>query len=228
MYSASVFGGLLSPEGLIHAAGSWSVLIVCAVIFAETGLLVGFFFPGDTLLFFAGLLTFTGVIKLPVWVTILCIAVAAAAGAQLGYVIGRASGPPIFERRETGTFSRESVERTHRFFERFGPLAVTLSRFVPVVRTFGPVAAGVARMSFRTFLAFNLLGAVIWSALLVGLGFFLGHVPGVANFVSNYMDDIMIAVVVVSVVPALVRVLLGRMRAKSERAANHPNAGEEG
>jgi membrane-associated protein len=215
VHMASVFGGLLNPAGLIHSSGSWSVLIVCAIVFAETGLLIGFFFPGDTLLFFVGLLSFTGVIKLPIWATILFIAVAATCGAQLGYLIGRVSGPPIFERRETGAFSRASVERTHRFFDRFGPASVTLSRFVPVVRTFAPVAAGVARMPVRAFLIFNAAGALAWSILLVALGYYLGHVPGVAGFVSNYMDEILLGIVVVSVVPALVKVVVTRSRSRT-------------
>jgi membrane-associated protein len=224
VYTSSVFGGLLDPSGLIHSSGSWGVLIVCAIIFAETGLLVGFFFPGDTLLFFVGLLSFTGVVKFPLWVTILCVAAAATAGAQLGYLIGRVGGPPVFERRETGAFSRSSVERTRRFFDRFGAASVTFSRFVPVVRTFAPVAAGVAHMPRRRFFVFNVAGAVAWSIILIVLGFSLGHLPGVAGFVSHYMDLIMVAIVAVSVVPALARVIIAQVR--SRRADPAPAAPE--
>jgi membrane-associated protein len=213
-----VTAGLLDPSSLLHSSGPWGVLLVCAVIFAETGLLVGFFFPGDTLLFFTGLLTFSGVVHVPLWLSILLVIVAATAGAQLGYLIGRAGGPAVFERRETGFFSRSSVVRTHQFFDRFGALSVTLARFVPVVRTFAPVAAGIAKMPARIFFLYNIAGAVLWSTALILIGYYVGHLPGVAAFVSNYIDIVLIAIVVVSIVPALARVLITRRRAAKHGA----------
>jgi membrane protein YqaA with SNARE-associated domain len=132
--------GLLDPQSLITGAGAWALAIVCAAVFAETGLLVGFFLPGDTLLFFTGVLTLSGAIREPLWLVILLVGLSAALGDQLGYTIGRRTGPAVFERRESGVFSRKSVTRTQTFFDRFGPAAVTIARFVPVVRTFAPVA----------------------------------------------------------------------------------------
>lgn len=204
--------GILDPQSLITGAGVWGLLIVCGAVFAETGLLIGFFLPGDTLLFFTGVLTLTGSISQPLWLVLLAIFVAAAAGDQLGYAIGRKTGPAIFERRESGMFSRKTVDRTQGFFDRFGPAAVMVARFVPVVRTFAPVAAGVGRMRRRTFTAFNLIGAAGWSAIVVLAGFGLGHIPGVADFVSSYIDVILIGIVVVSVVPILLRTISLRRR----------------
>ncbi len=197
--------GLLDPQSLIAGAGAWGLAIVCAIVFAETGLLIGFFLPGDTLLFFTGVLVLGGGIRQPLWLVILLVAIAGALGGEVGYLIGRRGGPAIFERHESGLFSRKSVERTHAFFERFGPIAVTLARFVPVVRTFAPVAAGVGRMPRRVFSVYNLIGAAAWTAVVISLGFGLAHVPGVSDFVSKYIYYVLLAIVVISVGPVIVR-----------------------
>lgn len=212
MSPIAIHAGLLDPQALIDGAGPWALLGVCAIVFAESGLLIGFFLPGDTLLFFTGVLTLSGHIPQPLWLIILCVSVAAILGDQVGFLIGRKSGPAIFERRESGLFSRASVERTQRFFDRFGPAAVTVARFVPVVRTFAPVAAGVGRMRRSTFTAYNIVGAVVWSAAVILIGYGLGHIPGVADFVATYLDLILIGVVVLSVGPVIVRAIVLRMR----------------
>ncbi|MFJ8896013.1 DedA family protein [Leifsonia sp. NPDC102414] len=209
-----VHSGLLDPQGIIDAAGPWALLGVCAIVFAETGLLVGFFLPGDTLLFFTGVLTLTGHIGEPLWLVVVAVIVAAFLGDQLGYAIGRRGGPRVFERKESGFFSRASVERTQRFFDRFGGAAVTIARFVPVVRTFAPVAAGVGRMRWGLFTVFNIVGAAVWATAVILLGYGLGHIPGVADFVSTYLDVILIGIVVVSVVPILVRAVALRRRSR--------------
>ncbi len=210
--------GFLDPQSLIIGAGPWGLVAICAVIFAETGLLVGFFLPGDTLLFFAGVLTFTGHLNQPLWLVITAIAAAATLGAQVGYLIGRRSGPVVFERRESGVFSRSSVARTNRFFHRFGAASISVARFVPVVRTFAPVAAGVGRMPLLRFTGFNLLGAAAWAAAVTGAGFLLGQLPGVAGFVSRYIDFILLGIVVASVGPVLARALI-RLRRSTSTAA---------
>ncbi len=207
--------GLLDPQTLIDGSGGWALLVICAIVFAETALLIGFFLPGDTLLFFTGVLTFTGHLTQPLWLTISAIAVAAIIGDQVGFMIGRRTGPRVFERREAGLFSKASVLRTQHFFDRFGPFAVTVARFVPVVRTIAPVAAGVGHMRRRTFTLFNVLGAVVWTTAVVLLGYWLGHIPGVAAFVSAYLDYILIGIVVISVVPLLIRVLAARRKAQA-------------
>src|SRR4051812_38983115 len=115
---------LFNLQDTIQGAGGWGLLVVCAIIFAETGLLIGFFLPGDTLLFFTGLLTFTGAIPFPLPVVLICVFAAAFLGDQLGFLIGRRAGPGIFERRDSGFFSRKNVDRTQSFFDRFGGWAV--------------------------------------------------------------------------------------------------------
>ncbi len=215
MSPIAIHTGLLDPQALIDGAGPWALLGVCAIVFAESGLLIGFFLPGDTLLFFTGVLTLTGHIPQPLWLIILCVSVAAILGDQLGYTIGRRSGPAIFERRESGLFSRASVDRTQAFFDRFGPIAVTIARFVPVVRTFAPVAAGVGKMRRSTFTVYNIVGAVLWSAAVILIGYGLGHIPGVADFVATYLDIILIGIVVISVGPVVIRALVLRMRRNS-------------
>jgi membrane-associated protein len=212
--------GFLDPQSLITGAGAWGLAIVCAAVFAETGLLVGFFLPGDTLLFFTGVLTLSGAIREPLWLVILLVGISAALGDQLGYTIGRRSGPAVFERRESGVFSRKSVTRTQGFFERFGPAAVTIARFVPVVRTFAPVAAGVGHMPRRQFSVFNLVGAALWSGLIILLGFGLAHVPGVTDFVSQYIDIVLIGIVIISIVPIIVRTVVVRRRSLRSRATD--------
>ena len=206
--SALPTSGLLDPQSVIAGAGVWGLVVVCAIVFVETGLLVGFFLPGDTLLFFTGVLTFSGVISQPLWVVIPAIALSAAMGDQLGYTIGRTTGRRIFDRRDSGLFSRKSVTRTQEFFERFGPAAVTIARFVPVVRTFAPVAAGVGKMPRRVFTMFNILGAALWTTGVVLLGFGLAHIPGVADFAARYIDLVLIGIVVLSVVPVVIRAVV--------------------
>ncbi|TFD52643.1 DedA family protein [Cryobacterium sp. Hh11] len=202
--------GFLDPQSVIAGAGVWGLVVVCAIVFVETGLLVGFFLPGDTLLFFTGVLVLSGVISQPLWIVIPAIALSAVLGDQLGYLIGRTTGRRIFDRRDSGLFSRKSVIRTQGFFDRFGPAAVTIARFVPVVRTFAPVAAGVGKMRRRVFTLFNIIGAVLWTTAVVLLGFGLAHIPGVADFAARYIDLVLIGIVVLSVVPVVIRALVSR------------------
>lgn len=195
----------LDPGTILEQAGPWAVLVVCAIVFAETGLLIGFLFPGDTLLIITGLLanevgTSTG-LGLPIWLICLAIGFAAFAGGEVGYLIGHKAGPRIFERKESGFFSIENVKRTNAFFERFGGLAVILARFVPVVRTFAPIAAGVAHMNYRKYSLYNLIGALIWGSGVTLAGWLLAFIPPVADFVSHYIDVILIGAVLLALVP---------------------------
>lgn len=199
---------LFNPQALIDGAGPWALVLVCAVIFAETGLLIGFFLPGDTLLFFAGVLMLTGHLGQPLWLVILSVGAAASIGGQVGYVIGRRAGPAIFDRRESGVFSKASVERTRRFFDRFGSASVMLARFVPVVRTFIPVAAGVGRMRLGRFTGYNVIGAFAWAAVVTTAGYLLGQIPGVSDFVAQYIDIVLAGIVVVSVGPVIIRMIV--------------------
>ena len=205
----------LDPNVIIHAVGPWALLVVCGIIFAETGLLIGFVLPGDTLLVISGILTFTNLIfGLQIWWVCLFIAIAAFLGGEVGYLIGHKAGPRIFERKETGLFSVENVKRTNAFFERFGPLAVILARFVPVVRTFAPVAAGVGHMSYRRYSLYNAIGATLWGGGLTLFGWLLGFIPPVAHFVEHYIDMILIAAVVITVVPAAIHYFTSARKAR--------------
>jgi len=210
----------LNPEVLIQAAGPWALVVVCFIVFAETGLLVGFLLPGDTLLVISGLLTHSVLIfGLPIWWVSLLIAFSAFLGGEVGYLIGHRFGPRIFERKESGIFSIENVRRTNAFFERFGALAVILARFVPIVRTFAPVAAGIGHMNYRKYSLYNFIGAMIWGAGLTYAGFLLGYVPVLADFVQSYIDVILLAAVVVTLVPTGIHYLQSSRKAKRTAAA---------
>jgi membrane-associated protein len=216
----------LDPDTLISSFGAFALLGVCFIVFAETGLLIGFLLPGDTLLVISGLLTFHGMhdlaadggIRIDIWWVCLAIGFSAFLGGEVGYLIGHKAGPRVFERRETGLFSVENVRRTNRFFERFGGIAVILARFVPVVRTFAPVAAGVGRMNYRKYALYNLIGALIWGAGLTLMGYFLGYIPPVADFVRKYIDVILISAVVLTLIPTLFHYVQATRKARKARA----------
>lgn len=190
----------LDPMNLLNhpALGFWVVIIACAIIFAETGLLIGFFLPGDSLLFTAGLLVSTGEMPVNIWVLMGMLMVCAFVGNQLGYYIGLKAGPAIFNRPESRVFKKQHVDSAHAFFQRHGGKALILARFVPIVRTFVPVIVGVAKMDMRKFLLFNAIGAVLWAGGVTYLGYVLGYnVP----WVQHNLDIIFIAIVAVSVIP---------------------------
>lgn len=190
---------LIDVEGLITGAGVWALVVVCAIVFVETGLLVGFLLPGDTLLVIAGILSFTGDIDQPIWLVMLCIAACAIAGDQLGYFIGMKAGPPIFQRKSSGLFSHRTIERTNRFFLRYGAAAVIIARFIGIVRTFMPVAAGVGKMPWPLFFRLDIIGGLLWGAGLPLLGWGVAHIPGVADVVTQYIDLVLIGVVMIAV-----------------------------
>ena len=194
----------LDPESLITAAGPWALLVVGLIVFAETGLLFGFVLPGDSLLLISGLLTNTSeIFGANIWVVCLVITVGAIAGGELGYWIGHKFGPAVFERKESGFFSVENVKKTNHFFERFGGFTIIIARFVPVVRTIAPVAAGVGHMNWKKYTLFNIIGAIIWGFGLTYVGYLLGYIPPVADFVRSYIDLILIAAVLIAVVPSI-------------------------
>ncbi len=192
--------GLFDPAALIEGAGNWALLIVAAIVFTETGLLVGFMLPGDTLLIVTGILTFTGTIPQPIALVAAIIFVASVLGNQLGYQIGRVGGPAVFRKQEGGLLSHKSVERTEEFFHRWGPLSLTLGQYVPIVRTLLPVAAGIGKMRRSTFTLFNALGSLLWAGILPVVGWGLAHIPGVSELVVKYIDVVLLGVVAVSVV----------------------------
>ncbi|TDW30969.1 DedA family protein [Cryobacterium psychrophilum] len=206
----------LDPNQIINSAGPWALLVVCAIVFAETGLLVGFLLPGDTLLVITGLLAFpaAGVITIDIWWVALAIGLAAFLGGEAGYFIGRKFGPHVFERKESGLFSIANVERTNSFFVRYGGVAVIVARFVPIVRTFAPVAAGVGKMNYRKYTLYNLIGALTWGTGLTYAGYFLGYIPPVADFVTSYIDLILLAAVAITLIPTVFHYVQSTVKAR--------------
>lgn len=193
---------------LLLSLGPLAVLLAMAMIFAETGLLVGFFLPGDSLLFTLGVLTAAGAIHLPLWSVAVALFVAAVAGDQVGYMIGRRYGPRVFVRASSRFFARSHADQAQAFFAEHGPKAVVLARFVPIVRTFTPVVAGVAEMPRRLFSAYNALGAVVWTVGLLAIGFFLGGVPVIAAHIELFA----VGMVVLSLLPAAIGLVRHRVR----------------
>ena len=205
---ASFLPDWLNPQVFLAnpAFAPWVVLLVCGIIFAETGLLIGFFLPGDSMLFTAGLLVATGTIQVNIWVLTALIIVAAIIGNQVGYLIGSKAGPALFNKPNSKLFKRENVESAHAFFEKHGGKALILARFVPIIRTFVPVIVGVAQMSKRKFFTYNVIGAVLWGGGVTLLGYLLGDkVP----WVKDNLDIIFIAIVLVSVIPIGIEVVRG-------------------
>ena len=214
----------LDPAAIIAWAGPWALLVVCFIVFAETGLLVGFLLPGDTLLVISGLLSHSsatlpnGAFGVNVWWVSLLIGLAAFVGGEVGYYIGHKGGPAVFERKESGLFSRKNVERTNAFFERYGGLTVILARFVPIVRTFAPVAAGVGHMPWRRYTLYNFIGAALWGFGLTMFGYLIGFIPPVAWFVEQYIDIILLAAVGGTAVVTLWHYFRERSKARKEAA----------
>lgn len=222
----------LDPNYILDHFGAIAVLVVCAIIFAETGLLIGFVFPGDSLLIITGVFAFDrggDIGGIPVWAAMLMIGGAAFLGGEFGYLIGRKAGPPIFERRESGLVSREAVERTDHFFQRFGSRAVILARFVPIVRTFAPIAAGVGRMNYRKYTIYNAIGGLAWGTGMTMLGFVLGFIPPVANLVRSYIDLILVLAVALTVIPAALTYWRNARKArKNQQSDDVAGLGHEG
>ena len=199
----------LNPESILTWLGPLALIGVMVIIFAECGLLIGFFLPGDSLLFITGLFVAQGFISTPIWLVALLLAVAAVLGNAVGYWIGYKVGPRLFNRPDSRFFRQEYVDKTHQFFERYGPRAVVLARFVPIVRTFITAMAGVGRMDFRTYMTYSAIGGLIWGAGVTYLGYLLGNVP----FVKNNIEIILIAVVLVSAIPILIEYVRHRREA---------------
>lgn len=196
----------LDPTTLLTSLGPLALIGVLVIVFVETGLLVGFFLPGDSLLFVTGLMIAGGFIQVPIWLACILISAAAFAGDQTGYFIGRKAGPAIFNKPESRFFSQKNVSATNSFFERYGARAIILAHFVPVMRTFVPVAAGVGQMSYRKFVRYNFIGVIAWGTGVTLLGYFLGGIP----FVAEHVEYFTIAFIVLSTIPILIEVIKAR------------------
>ncbi|MCM3887045.1 VTT domain-containing protein [Frankia sp. R82] len=203
---------VLSADSLVKAG----LAIVLLIVFAESGLLIGFFLPGDSLLFTVGMLISRDEVSTPLPVAMILIGLAAVTGDQVGYLIGRRIGPGLFNRPNSRLFRREHLEQANAFFEKNGPKSIVLARFVPIVRTFTPVIAGVGGMNYRIFSIYNLIGGLLWGCGITLLGYFLGSV----NFIHDNIEAMLILVVAVSVLPMGIEMLRARRRRHAQGGAN--------
>jgi membrane-associated protein len=203
----------LDPATIINSLGPWALVGVALIIFAECGLLIGFFMPGDSLLFTAGLLAVSTSFA-PLWLVCVVLVIAAFVGNVVGYWIGRKAGPAIFDKPKSRLFKPKHVVRTQQFFGKYGNRAIVLGRFVPIVRTFITVMAGVGQMHAKRYLTYSAIGGVLWAAGVTLLGAVLGQF----EFVKNNIELILLLVVFLSIVPIIVELLLARRGSKGAHA----------
>jgi membrane-associated protein len=202
----------LSPEHLIETFGTIGLFLI---VFAESGLLIGFFLPGDSLLFTAGLLASQG--KLNFAVVLLGCFAAAVIGDQVGYLFGKRVGPSLFRKPDSRLFKQENVERAQEFFDQHGAKTIVLARFIPVVRTFAPIIAGVSRMHYRTFVTYNVIGGLLWAGGVTTAGYVLGTtIPSI----DRYLLPMIAAIIVLSMIPVLLEARKARARRTTARDAD--------
>lgn len=206
--------GWLDPAAIINGLGSWAVVGILLILFAECGLLIGFFLPGDTLLFLSGLLIATGgaggnALGINLWLFIGLGVIAAFVGNMVGYGIGRKVGPPLFQRPDARLLKPEYVQRSAAFFDRYGKVAVVLARFVPIVRTVATVMAGASRMNAKVYAFYSAVGGMLWVSLVTVAGFYLGQI----HFVKDHVDIILVAAVLV-VIAGLALPAIAHLRAR--------------
>jgi membrane-associated protein len=199
---------LMDVRGLVQLGGT---LAVCIIVFVETGLFVGFFLPGDSLLVTAGLFAAKG--DLNVWALLILVSLCAVAGDQVGYWIGRKAGKALYDRPNSRLFKRKHLERAHQFYEKYGAKTIVLARFVPIVRTFAPAVAGAAEMNYRTFVTYNVFGGILWVWSMVLLGFFLGRtIPNL----DRHIHIVIVVVVFLSILPAIIEFWREHRRGKKQ------------
>jgi len=201
------------PWQLLNILQGWpAYLILFAVVFAETGLLVGFFLPGDSLMFTIGVFAGAGHLDL-FWVNVVLMA-AAILGDSFGYLLGLRAGPKIFRREDSRFFNKKHLVTTQQFYQKHGGKTIIYARFVPIIRTFAPFVAGVGRMQYQRFIAFNVCGGIGWVASLTTLGYLLGNVP----IVKSNFEGVILLIVFLSILPAIIEVVKHKMAARREAA----------
>jgi membrane-associated protein len=204
-----LFHQLKDPRMLVQAGG---YIGLTAIIFAETGLLIGFFLPGDSLLVTAGLLSAQPQFGLNLWLLGVLLTVAAIVGNTVGYAIGKYTGPRLFTRDDSLLFKKKHLFKAQAFYEKHGGKTLVLARFMPIVRTFVPVVAGLGRMDFRAYMIYNVAGAVLWIWSMLFAGYFLGrYIPGV----EKHIEKVILAVIFVSLLPAIISWQRERSRASA-------------
>jgi membrane-associated protein len=209
----------LNPQVLINALleifGNYVYVALFIIIFAETGLAIGFFLPGDSLLVVAGLFAAAG--KLNLWVMLVSLFVAAVTGDTVGYLFGKKAGETIFTRPKSRFFNPKHLNKAHQFYEKHGGKTIILARFVPIVRTFAPIVAGAAQMTYRDFIFYNVLGGALWITSMLFAGYFLGGVIENAFGIKleQHIDKVVIVVVFLSILPIIIEFLKAKF-GKSE------------
>ena len=204
---------LVNPESIITYGGFWLLLFV---VFSETGLFVGFFLPGDSLLFTAGLFTATGILDLPIFLVVIGVCLAAIIGNSVGYAFGKRTGKAIFKRKRTFFFKPKHLIAAKDFYDRHGGKAIILGAFLPIIRTFAPIVAGAVELGYRKFVFYNITGAVVWVNTMVLSGYFLGkYIPGV----NQYLQYIIIFLIVITAIPILRTFYKERKRNKGIKKA---------
>jgi membrane-associated protein len=198
-------------QGLIDQYGSWVYAILFVVVFCETGLVVTPILPGDSLLFAAG--TFAALGSLDVWLLMILLTVAAILGDAVNYACGQIIGPRVFRYQGGWLLNREYLDRTHRFYEKYGAKTIVLARFVPIVRTFAPFVAGVGRMSYRKFAFYNILGAIAWVSICLFGGYAFGNIP----LVRRNFSIVVMGIVFVSVLPMVIEYVRPKLQDRSAR-----------
>jgi membrane-associated protein len=194
-------------ETVLSSMGPAAMVLVCLIVIAETGLFIGVILPGgDSLLFAVGVMIGAGVIDFPIWLACILISISAVIGDQLGYFIGLKAGPAIFKRPDSRFFSQDNAVRAQNFFVKYGAKAVIFAHFVPVMRTFVPVAAGVGKMKYSYYLRYNIIGALTWGLIVPLLGYFLGSI----TFISENVILVTLVLVAISFIPVLLEVLKAR------------------
>lgn len=209
----STFLDLLNAETIVRTGG---LIAIGLIVFAECGLLIGFFLPGDTLLFTAGFLASQGVVGLDIAILCAVCGIAAAVGPLVGYWYGNLWGPRLFNREDSLLFRKQHLVRAHEFYERHGGKALILARFMPIVRTFAPVVAGMASMNYGRFVFFTVIGALVWGVGLTLLGFYLGNLVPDAG---KKLEYIVIAIFLASIAPPIIHLLRERSKSRAKSKA---------
>ena len=206
---------LLSSEGMKDVIRNGGYIALFLIIFAETGLLIGFFLPGDSLLVTTGLLIATGVVDMNIYLLNVLLISAAIIGDAVGYYIGRKMGQKLYEKPDGKIFKREHIVKTHEFYEKHGGKTIIIARFIPIVRTFAPVVAGAADMTYKKFATYNILGGILWITSTTFLGYGLGNtIPNV----TDYLHYIIGIVILLSILPPIFEILKERKRRRLLRA----------
>lgn len=185
-----------------------SIFGVAAIVFAESGLLIGFFLPGDSLLFATGFLIHAGLLPVNIHIAVLVIFIAAVLGDSVGYTFGRKLGPRLFKRKDARLFKQEYVQRAQEFYEKHGGKTIIIARFVPIVRTFAPLVAGAARMDYKRFLAFNIIGGFLWAVGITYAGYFLGSLfEQMGIEIDHILLPIIAVIILISILPPAIHIL---------------------